>query len=150
MLHDIFLGFGLADCPAMSFVFVCWQMKIQMQISCVGRSTTVGFPVPVRHTLSCTLLCYISLLSGLWNIDDRHQYPMSNNKDHLVGQLTTLCPAVTTNIFGNLPIVCGTSCVWLQCVPWQWTQSNVVINQTSKGLFEPLWNVGEETAFKPA
>ena len=33
-------GRDLADCPAMSFVFVCWQIKIQMQISWVGWSTT--------------------------------------------------------------------------------------------------------------
>ena len=30
----------LADCPAMSFVFVCWHIQIQIQISWVGRSTT--------------------------------------------------------------------------------------------------------------
>ena len=30
----------------------------------------------------------------LW--DDRHQYPMSNNKDHLVGQLTTCNPDAAT------------------------------------------------------
>ena len=35
-----------------------------------------------------TLLCYISLWSGLWNIDDWHKYQMSNNRNHLVGQLT--------------------------------------------------------------
>ena len=33
-----------------------------------------------------TLLCYIYLLSGLWNI--WHKYQMSNNRNHLVGQLT--------------------------------------------------------------
>ena len=32
---------NIADCPAMSFVFVCWQrIEIQMQISWVGRSTS--------------------------------------------------------------------------------------------------------------
>ena len=54
--------------------------------------------------LLSTLLCYISLLSGLWNLDDRHQYPMSNNKDHLVGQLTTAyfdSPAVIDRHSGN-------------------------------------------------
>ena len=33
------LGWDIADCPAMSFMFVCWQIEIQMQISWVGQST---------------------------------------------------------------------------------------------------------------
>ena len=34
--------------------------------------------------------CYISLLSGMWNIDidDQHRNTNMNNEDHLVGQLT--------------------------------------------------------------
>ena len=35
-----------------------------------------------------TALCYISLLSGIWNIDDQHRNPNINNRDHLVGRLT--------------------------------------------------------------
>ena len=34
-------GYVVADCPAMSFVFVCWHIQIsEIQISWVGRSTT--------------------------------------------------------------------------------------------------------------
>ena len=36
---------------------------------------------------------YISLLSGIWNIDDQNRNPNINNRDHLVGQLTTKCHA---------------------------------------------------------
>ena len=36
---------------------------------------------PLAHCCAM-FLCHLE-------IDDRHQYPMSNNKDHLVGQLTT-------------------------------------------------------------
>ena len=32
----------LADCPAMSLLFVFWQIKIQMKISWVGRSTSAN------------------------------------------------------------------------------------------------------------
>ena len=35
------------------------------------------------------LLCYISLSSGLWNMDDWHKYPMKNKRNHQVGQLTS-------------------------------------------------------------
>ena len=34
-----------------------------------------------------TLLYYISLSSGLWNIDDWHKYPMSNNRNHQINYL---------------------------------------------------------------
>ena len=35
------------------------------------------------------LMCYISLSSGLWNMDDWHKYPMRNNRNHQVVQLTS-------------------------------------------------------------
>ena len=54
---------------------------LPLSLTCCGQDCS--------GVVCSTLLCYISLLSGLWNLDDRHQYPMSNNKDHLVGQLTT-------------------------------------------------------------
>ena len=40
------------------------------------------------HIRGSTSLYYISLLSGLWNIDDQHRNTNMNNKDRLVGQLT--------------------------------------------------------------
>ena len=38
---DSYAAVDVADYPAMSFFFLCWQIKIQMQISWVGWSTTV-------------------------------------------------------------------------------------------------------------
>ena len=40
---------------------------------------------------------YISLLSGIWNIDDQNRNPNINNRDHLVGQLTMVTVAGVTH-----------------------------------------------------
>ena len=47
----------------------------------VGTSDT-------RPAIPSIALYYISLLSGMWNIDDQYRNPNINNRDHLVGQLT--------------------------------------------------------------
>ena len=46
----------------------------------------LGQPHPPPGQL-CTILYFF--LSGMGNIDDQHRNPNTNNKDHLVGQLTT-------------------------------------------------------------
>ena len=54
-----------------------------------------------RHKMSSIAQYYISLLSGIWNIDDQYKNPNINNRDHLVGQLTYYywpCPKYNTHL----------------------------------------------------
>ena len=46
----------LPDCPAMSFVFVCWQINIQVQMSWVGQSTTTHHPC---QWMWCHVICVL-------------------------------------------------------------------------------------------
>ena len=65
-----------------------WPLHFSWTVS--RTETTVNLsPLPTS-----TLLYYISLLSGLWNIDDQHRNPNMNNKDHHVGQLTRPAGAI--------------------------------------------------------
>ena len=49
--------YDVADCPAMSLVLVCWHIEIPIQISWVGRSTTLG-PAPSQiFCLAIFLTC---------------------------------------------------------------------------------------------
>ena len=49
--------------------------------------------------IDSTALYYISLLSGLGNIDDQNRNPNIINRDHLVGQLTNFWPFSTFFFF---------------------------------------------------
>ena len=54
------------------------------------------------EVLPSRVLYYISLLSGLGNIDDQNRNPNMNNRDHLVGQPTTIfrkCLQCFKNLF---------------------------------------------------
>ena len=43
------------------------------------------------------------------DIDDQHKYPMSNNRDHLVGQLTTMAQATAGGLVLNCEVRKGFS-----------------------------------------
>ena len=60
------------------FIDVAKQYRSQYSGLVVPLAMFIIFPHFHICLCSSTLLCYISLLSGLWN--DRHQYPMSNTK----------------------------------------------------------------------
>ena len=58
---------------------------------------TVGVGTGVGGSTPSTSLFYISLLSGLRNIDNQHRNTNMNDKDHLVGQLTGGGPDSNSN-----------------------------------------------------
>ena len=66
-----------------------------------------------------TLLCYISLLSGLWNIDDWHKYPVSNNRNHLhCPHLSRMDSSVHSKLLGLLKDLGWVVFIWLQ-IYWE-------------------------------
>ena len=61
-----------------------------------------------------TFLCHL----GCEIYDDRHQYPMSNNKDHLVGQITKLLlPDVVEKTFSAHA---SSKCMQISALRWIW------------------------------
>ena len=53
------------------------------------------FVLPCSRDMYSIALYYISLLSGLGNIDDQNRNPTKNNREHLVGRPTSCTFAQT-------------------------------------------------------
>ena len=56
--HCRLFKFCVADYPAMSFIFVRWQMKIQMRTSWVGRSTRFCVDAVFFHIVDLSSRCH--------------------------------------------------------------------------------------------
>ena len=70
---------------------ICNTQLYIIRITFSGLGSATAWPFgPINHVVNVAL-CYIYLylLSGIWNIDDQHRNPNIDNRDHLVGQLTT-------------------------------------------------------------
>ena len=80
----------------------CWLFVLLSTMQCaMAQGQQAGGTHSGLTYLDRIAQCYNSLLSGMWNIDDQHRNTDMNDKDHLVGQLTTPLPTHTHIFFSG-------------------------------------------------
>ena len=104
-------GFMLSSCCMRWWAHCMICSKVTFWLCCSDLNDCCGL---LAHR-STIFLCH----QDLWNIDDRHKYPINNNKDNLFEQLTT-GPSVSWNEWkSEEKIVC---CGWIvaggEGAPW--------------------------------
>ena len=108
------LGQGLLWLAMLRYAAIDWRKKVIFVQKKLSR-----IMVAVLFCIYCirlkSLACFISskallvliVLAVIWVVryrykDDRHKYPMNNNRDHLVGRLTTM--SLKLSVFSG---ICG-------------------------------------------